>query len=487
MEVRRNRNAYLGLALALAVGGFCRLWDLGGKSLFIDEGWVFHISSMAAREIPDAVAHTDFHPPLFYLVTHYLSAALGWPPWDYRYFTAIFSLFGIAATWSLARRFFGDTAAWIAGLAMAVQPALVEWDRLYRMYAVLVALTAVSWWLLVRALDAGGKNRWLWWAVYWASAILLPYVHYVGAVVVLSQAIYAVAMPRARWPAFIGQAAAAVALVPWIWAIRVQFPNGGLVRPVDWSIVWFVSLVRSTLVSGTPARWLLLPGFDTWFAIAAVTVGVAGVYVGRRSIVPYWLSPIALHVAASAALHKNLLIPRYLYPYVPAYCLALAALCAYLWATRYRVGVLAIGGAYFALAAASVANILFVPFYQPPDWYAVNDIVLLNERRSDIFVLDQGAEYWVVHDYSAFRGHEVEAPAIPSDVAPTIRWLAGYPKRRVWYIENQPEFTDSNHRIKAALDATRKPLRAWLQEREFRDNAVLIILYGPKKAVKKAS
>ncbi|MBV8339194.1 MAG: hypothetical protein JO343_04545, partial [Candidatus Eremiobacteraeota bacterium] len=105
-----SKRAYVWLAAALVIGAFCRFWDLTGPSLFIDEGFVFHIAEHPVPELLRLVAYTDFHPPLFYLVTHELMRSVHWPLWSYRYLTAAFSLIGIAATWGIARRCFGDVA-----------------------------------------------------------------------------------------------------------------------------------------------------------------------------------------------------------------------------------------------------------------------------------------------------------------------------------------------------------------------------------------
>ncbi|HXN08389.1 MAG TPA: glycosyltransferase family 39 protein, partial [Candidatus Acidoferrales bacterium] len=226
MVLETKRKAlwpYFWLFVALALGALVRLWDLTGQSLFIDEGFVFHVAAQEPRQILMTVAHGDFHPPLFYLVTHYLINGLHWPLWDYRYITAAFSLTGIAATWAITRRYFGDTAAAIAALALALDPALVIWDRLYRMYALVVALTAVSWWLLLVCADPANKRRLLWWVIYGVTAIALPYLHYVGAIVVASQFTYAVTRKPMLWPALLFDTAAGVALLPWLWALRIQF------------------------------------------------------------------------------------------------------------------------------------------------------------------------------------------------------------------------------------------------------------------------
>lgn len=479
-----NSRAFLreygGLVLALVLGALCRFWDLTGQSLFIDEGFVFHASDRPVHDVLTMVAYNDFHPPLFYIVTHYLMGTLRWPLWDYRYLTAAFSLLGIAATWALTRRFFGPTAAAIAALALALQPALIEWDRLYRMYAVLVSLGAISWWLLVRAGDAKDRRRWAWWALYACSAIVLPYVHYIGALVVLSQGIYALTRLRDLWPALIGDLAAALALIPWSWAIRIQYPNGGQVIALTSPEFSWPEVVRAALAYGVPVSWITTPGFDLLFSAAALTILGLGVYRARRSVVPFWLLPIVIQVAASFATGKDLVIPRYLYVYVPAFCIAFGVVCAAIAATRFRVAAIGVAALYFGVALVSIPNMLFVPYYQFPDWYQVNALLLANEHKYDLIVLDQGAEFWVVYQFSGFSGHQMDAPALPSDLALTMRWLDGYPGRRVWYIENQPAFTDPHRTIENHLDATRRPVRMWRQNRVFSEDVVRIILYGPR-------
>jgi hypothetical protein len=475
----RGARRYVWLFAALGIGALVRLWDLTGQSLFIDEGFVFHISEHTPRDILQLVANTDFHPPLFYLVTHWL-LKLGWPQWDYRYLTAAFSLLGIAATWGIARRGFGDTAAAIAALALATQPALVQWDRLFRMYAVLVALGAVSWWLLLRAQDDRTSRRWLWWTAYGLCAVALPYVHYVGALVVASQGLYALVRWRELWPALVADLLSGVALIPWLWAIRIQYPHGGLVLRLDSPDFSWPTTIRSTLVSSIPPEWVLKSSFDLGISVVVVAVILAGIVLGRRTMLPYYFLPIVVHVIGSLATGKDLVIPRYLYVYLPAFCISLGAVCAAWLHTRYRLGAVALLLAYAGIAAICIPNMLFVPYYQFPDWYEVNTLLLRNEHRGDLIIMDQGAEYWVVHNFTGFREHQMEGPAIPSDLDSTILWLRGYPKRRVWYIENQPGFTDPTHRIERDLTATRPRLGTWRQNREYREDIVRVVLYGPR-------
>lgn len=481
--IAQAARQYGWLAAALLIGALCRFWDLTGPSLFIDEGFVFHISEHAPKDILQLVAYTDFHPPLFYLVTHYLMTVLHWPLWDYRYFTAAFSLTGIAATWAIARRFFGDGVAAVAALALSLEPALIEFDRLYRMYAVLTALGAISWWLVVRASDAHGRARLAWWVAYGVSAVLLPYVHYVGALVVASQGLYALTAIRRMWPALVCGVIALLALVPWMWAIKVQYPHGGYVIRLDSPEFSWPHVIRASIAYGLPIDWLIKPAFDPVFSACVVIVGLAGIYLGRKSVLPFWCAPIVLQVVASLLTGKDLVIPRYLYVYVPALCIAFGVVVMTLMRTRYRVAGAALLASYAALGVISVYNLIFVPFYQFPDWYGINVLLLQHERKNDLIVMDQGAEYWVVRDFTAFRDHQMQAPALPSDLDSTIAWLSGYPKRRVWYIENQPTFTDAGHRVEKSLDATRPVLGRWRQSRAFREDIVRVVLYGRRFAL----
>ena len=481
-RAERGASAYGWLVAALLVGAFCRFWDLTGPSLFIDEGFVFHIAEHAPREILHLVAYTDFHPPLFYLVTHSLMASLHWPLWTYRYLTSGFSLIGIAATWAIARRCFGDVAAAVAAMAVALQPALIEFDRLYRMYAVLVALGALSWWLLLRAIDARGRARLWWWLGYAVAAVTLPYVQYIGALVVASQGAFALTRIRQAWPALVAGVLAAIALIPWAWAVKVQYPNGGYVIRLNSPDFSWPHVIRASVAYGLPIDWMLKPSFDLIFSALVMAVLIAGLYLGRKTVLPFWVAPIVLQVVASLITGKDLVIPRYLYVYVPAFCIAFGAVVSALVHTKLRVLGAAIVVIYVGLSAISIYDLIFVPFYQFPNWYEINNLLLPREHPDDVIIMDQGAEYWVVRDFTAFRGHPMGTPALQSDLDPNIRWIASLPKRRVWYIENQPAFTDPTHKIERALESTRPVLGRWRQARAFREDVVRVVLYGPRFA-----
>lgn len=482
---RRIEWPLVFLAVALVVGGYFRFWNLTSQSLFLDEGFTFMV---AGRPLPDMlgqIVYHDFHPPLFYLLTHYAMAWLHWPLWDYRYLTAPFGLITIVATWAIARRQFGDLAACVAALLVALEPSLIQWDRVYRMYSVMTAVCAVSWWLLLVAQEKTGGKRAAFWVLYGITAVVAPYIHYLGAVNVLCQGLYALTNPRRLWPVFVCGGVAALALLPWAWAIRIQYPNGGYVAgtgkmPIAWSV-----LARDTLLNGLPVAWARYAALNWILAIAVCATAAVVAWRRPRSVVPYWLGVAVVQILATLVTGKALVIPRYLLPVVPAMAITFGAAIAWLLQSRLRVlgAVAAVG--IPALLAVCAADDVWDPFYQFPDWYLINLVVLQHEQRSDAMLFVQGFPYVVVGDFTAFRGHQVAGPAMPSDLPYTFGWLKAHSKQRVWYIENQYFYPDPNKQIKAYLDRTRKQLSVWSENRASESDVVNVILYGQASPAKR--
>ena len=476
--------ALVALAGALLIGGYFRLWDLTAQSLFLDEGYTFMVAGKAWPQFMYELVYHDFHPPLFYALTHYAIAWLHWQFWDYRYLTAPFGLITVIATFAIARRLFGDVAAGIAALLVAVEPTLIQWDRLYRMYSVMTALAAVSWWVLLIAQEKTGRKRVLFWILYALLAIVQPYIHYLGALTVMCQSLYALTNVRKLWPAIASGVAAAVALLPWAWAIRIQYPNGAHVAgtpnlPISWS-----PLMRDVLLAGVPLDWVRPLAFDWTVLVVGLATIAIGIWLKPRSILPFWLGVAALQIVGTIVTGKGLVIPRYLLPVVPAIAIAMGATFAWLLASRARV-IGAVGAvAVPALFIVCCANVVYDPYYQFPDWYLVNLVVLQNEHRDDAMLFVQGFPYVVVGDFTAFRNHPADGPAMPEDLPYAFKWLKRHAGQRVWYIENQYFYPDPDKKLKAYLDRTRKIVKLssgrpaiWSEARAAGGDVVNVILY----------
>ncbi|MBV8172575.1 MAG: glycosyltransferase family 39 protein, partial [Candidatus Eremiobacteraeota bacterium] len=209
-----TRVELLWLAGALALGGFLIFWRLGDTSLIPDEAFYYRESIAPLPALIHITVYGNFHPPLFYLVFHYIDSWLHLPAQAYRYFTAPFGLITIIATWALARRWFAPPVAALSAFVVATQPMLVSEDRLFRMYVVATALCMASWWLMMAAHDStGSRRRWLW-AAYGAIVVIIPYTLYLGALFVAAQALYALIKRGSFIPAVLCDVIAALALIP---------------------------------------------------------------------------------------------------------------------------------------------------------------------------------------------------------------------------------------------------------------------------------
>lgn len=470
---------WFALAAALTIGTLTRFWHLDGASLFTDEAYSFAIGQLPVPALLETVARSDYHPPLFYLATHGLLQLVHLRLWDYRYAAAPFGLLTIAATWGAARKMFGDVAAAMAAIAVALSPALITFDRIYRMYAVLVALSTVSWWLLVEAEAAQGRRRFWLWASYAILAVALAYTHYLGLLVLACQAIYATVNWRSR-PAFIAYGLTAIAYLPWLPSMRAQLSLGGMAigRPgLDLGLARSVGGAFAPGLPDSVFSW----SFGIWTVVVAIlAIAIAGGWIGWRSALPFWLAPLGLAVFLSIALGRNLAyFPRYLLVDIPPVAIALGVLVAKLSATRARLAAFAVGAACVGVLGVASTNVLVNPYYQFPDWYAVNDVMRADESPKDTIVLDAAYEYLVVRDYSAFRGHRILSFMNATDFRPIFGFIATHPEARIWYVQAQNEYWDPERRIEAALAhrpiifARRFPRQAW-------ENEVTVMLFGPE-------
>lgn len=471
-----ERIALLGLAFALVTGAFALFWRLTSQSPFLDEAFSVRLASQDLPTLFQAVARQDVHPPLFYLLAHFAVTWLHWPVQQYRLLTTPLSLFTIFATWAIARRCFGATAAFIAALVIALQPVMLPWDRLFRMYGLLVPVAPASWLVLLKALDdTGGRRRSLWWLLYALCALALPYLQYLGAAVLVCQCGYALTDLRQRWPVLAAAAASCASLLPWLWAIRLQFPLGGYTASTHPNIL---DTFSGLAVLGAPEQWMHLPWFTPVVGCAVIAVLLAGAFLGRSTVLPWWLLQIALQFAASLLLAKALAVPRYLLTALPAVAIAIGGVSAALIGSRLRVLGLAVAASFVVLETVCVSNLLLDPYYQFPDWFLVQAYVGLNEQKSDVMVFDQAFPGLVVEGYPEFSGHDRYGPNTIRDVDPTIRLVDSQPAARVWYIENQWWYPDPGHRILRHLQSSRPVLRIWHEARFDPANEVYVLLFG---------
>ena len=306
-----------------------------------------------------------FHPPSFHLELHWLMDWLGTSPLALRALPIAWSLVTVVAVWAWAREAFGGTNPWPATLLAAFSPFAVWYGTEVRMYAQLLALTAVAGWLAWRLL--GGRPRARLTAVGLGAALAgIVYTHYFGALFLAALGSVAVVLtvargvPVRRGLVVIGALGAASALfVPWAAIVLTQrdaaaageapvYPQPDLfsVMGAGWEMLigFQAPAVGAALVACWPATclvlFLLLPRLHrvNWRASGLLMLAVV---------------PPLLLVVASVVSGKAAFDPRYLTVSVAPLYLLVGRMIAELPPRAWRVaGAALIAGA----VAASVAQ-----------------------------------------------------------------------------------------------------------------------------------
>lgn len=181
------------LLLASAV----RFYNLGGQSLWYDEGVAFgHSQRSLAEMIPRL--QNNVHVPAYFGSLALYEDAVGSTEFGLRSYSVLWSILGIAAVYALGKRLFHP----LAGLASALLVALNSFNIFYaqetRMYAMLATVAALSmlafvkWAKLTLQPDASeapsvSKRLWRWGLVFALLNVLGEYTHISYALVMLTQ------------------------------------------------------------------------------------------------------------------------------------------------------------------------------------------------------------------------------------------------------------------------------------------------------------
>ncbi len=208
--------------LILAAG--VRVYDLGGKDLWLDEA---NTVIMSQQTLPDLIGklQVDSSPPLYYTLLHFWMNIFGDSEIALRSLSALFGLLLTAAVFVAGRRLFSSQAGLIAALLMAVSPIQVLYSQQARMYSLLPLVGFLSIYFLWRAvLDK--RLRFV--AAYGMATLAVLYTHNYGLYLLPAHFIV-LAWSRSLWnrPRTWLACALCVALgyLPWLPSLFMQLAN----------------------------------------------------------------------------------------------------------------------------------------------------------------------------------------------------------------------------------------------------------------------
>lgn len=218
--------AILGFAFAL------RLWHLGMRSLWTDEGSTWTAASGSIPALLHHCATLDASPPLYYLLT-WATLRLGDSEAFLRLTSALASVALVWLAYRLARLAAPRSVATLAAALTAVSPFQLMYAQEARTYALVAALTVASLWLFARAALLGRRRAWLPLALVTAAAL---YTQTIAALGIGVQAVFVALDPEARRrakPWLLSMAGAVVLFAPWL---AISLGQAGRLSESHWYI-----------------------------------------------------------------------------------------------------------------------------------------------------------------------------------------------------------------------------------------------------------
>jgi mannosyltransferase len=226
------------LALPVAVVTLLATYVGVGRQMWIDEYITVHVIGLSWDDFTRLLGNQDLVHALYYLAIRMWAEVFGTSLLALRLPSMIGMAVAAAAVTVLGRRLHGTVVGLAAGLVFAALPAVSRYGQEARPYAWVVALAVLSTLALTFALD---RPTWLRWLVYVLLTVMLTYLHFPAAMVMLPHGLMAWYAWRRRGAGQIGWWVATavivvVAAAPLLYLASRQSGQVSWIRS-DWAAV----------------------------------------------------------------------------------------------------------------------------------------------------------------------------------------------------------------------------------------------------------
>jgi mannosyltransferase len=367
---------------------------LGHSSYWLDEAVSVRLAMDPWPVFVRTIRTTEANMAAYYLALR-VWARLGDSETTVRLLSCLAGTLTVPALYAAGARLFGRTAGLTAALLIAADTGRLWASQEARSYALVMCLTTVSWWLLLRAADARtGAPVWRSWTVYVVVTALAVYAHFYAALVLLAQATVALwlpvrtAVPGGGPPERISRrvvlaCTAGLLVLLWPLVLFLRQPH----HNIDW-----IAAAHQDRLAGILSP--IIHPTSAW-GLAAVTVLVAtgpvAMLIGwrriaitarwRYALVLLWLGiPAAVTVVTSLVV-APVIDQRYMTICLPPLTLAAAAALSTIWPSRWRVAALLL---VLALDARSIG--WYYAHFEKEDWRAATAYVLTHAAPGDRIV-----------------------------------------------------------------------------------------------------
>lgn len=182
-----KRNLYL-LAAITFIGAILRGYNLGFRSLWLDEAATEALSKVSLVQIWQNMTAGEFNPPLFYVLEHYMMV-FGNSEIILRILPAIFGALAIPVFYYVGKEFKDENTGFILATMCAFSPFLIWYSQEARAYSLLLLLIALATYIFIRCLKENYKEDWILFAAVGAVSV---WVHFYALIAMGSFFVYAI-------------------------------------------------------------------------------------------------------------------------------------------------------------------------------------------------------------------------------------------------------------------------------------------------------
>ncbi len=389
--MNRQTLAWMGVALLLLGVFALRVYRLNAVDLRGDEAFTaVHWTTTPLTDDWLELIKTEAHPPGAFFAYWGWRELVGESAFALRSLPVFSGVVGAAAAMALARRWLGDwRLVGMAATLWAFNPFLIWHAQDARMYSTVAALTPLTFYWLVRALDQ--PQQWRGWRPYIVLQTAGIYLYFFEVFSVATQVIYFLTFRQRR--------VLTAALRAWVMV-------GALCLPVAGQIYW---LMFEAEYQGTAARADLGILFERFIPtllfgenivllgvglglFAAFSIGLMMIKRREAWLLTAWVVVplIALYLAAHAA---SIFRPRYVIQAIPALILGLLML-GYSIGSRLspKLGIYVAAGVVAIVGSISAVEVVDYFYNDPPkapDWEGLTGYLEARTTTHDLVLAGQ--------------------------------------------------------------------------------------------------
>ncbi|MEU5883247.1 glycosyltransferase family 39 protein [Spirillospora sp. NPDC047279] len=456
--------------VALLVTG----WRLSEPTFWRDETATISVARRSPSEILELLGNIDAVHGLYYLLMHPVVRLFGSDEIAMRAPSVLAAAVAAAVTAMIGARLADRRVGLVAGLLVAVAPAISRYAQEARQYTLATAVAVVATYLLVRAAERGDRR---WFAAYAGSVALLGWLQIFYVLIIPAHAVLVATTHERtlrtfrRW--LIAVVLAVLAIVPLLPKALSQrkLQVGWIAKPDGGTL-------RFTLEMMAGGGWLIVP------VVALVVLALLRPVPRTGPVDPRWTAAAWVLLPPAILLASSLIVPNYVFRYV-LFCVPAVALMAALALRRLPVWVAVL--VVLGLTLGTVPEHLKIrePDSRADDIRALSAVLGEHRRPGDAIVFtDQRSRRLMTGYPDSFRGLNDIALAKTSAASASIDGTEVSPAelatrlstvRRVWFVRRS--FVSDIPVDKAKFTLISRDVRHWRNVARYRYKGGTVTLY----------